>query len=74
VAQIAVHHEAHPDRVTTRKSQLLQNAAAILDGNAIAEDGRERIRERHEKIGELTVERDLLEGALGKFPGLSAPR
>ena len=41
---------------------------------AIAADGKERIRELHEKIGELTVERDFLEGALGKFPGLSGKR
>ena len=58
VAQIAAHHEVHANQVTTWKSQLLQNAAAIFGGNALAEDGRERIRELHEKIGELTVERD----------------
>jgi len=28
----------------------------------------------HEKIGELTVERDFLSNALGKFPGLSGKR
>jgi len=50
----------------------LENAAAIFGGNALAADGRERIRELHEKIGELTVERDFLGRALGKFPGLSA--
>jgi len=27
-----------------------------------------------EKIGQLTMERDFLEGALGKFPGLSGKR
>jgi hypothetical protein len=37
-------------------------------------DPREKIRELHAKIGELTVERDFLEGALGKFPGLSGKR
>ena len=61
VAEIAAHHEVHPNQVTTWKSQLLQNAAAIFGGNATADDGRERIRELHEKIGELTVERDFLE-------------
>ena len=35
---------------------------------------KERIRQLHAKIGELTVERDFLEGALGKFPGLSGKR
>src|SRR5688572_13430764 len=74
LAEIAAHHDVHPNQVTSWKSQLLQNAVAIFGGNAIADDGRERIRELHEKIGELTVERDFLEGALGKFPGLSGKR
>jgi transposase len=74
VAEIAAHHEVHPNQVTSWKSQLLANAAAIFGGHALADDGRERIRELHEKIGELTVERDFLEGALGKFPGLSGKR
>jgi transposase-like protein len=74
IAQIAAHHEVHPNQVTTWKAELLENAATIFGGNVLAADGRERIRELHEKIGELTVERDFLEGALGKFPGLSAKR
>jgi transposase-like protein len=74
IAQIAAHHEVHPNQVATWKAELLENAATIFGGNVLAADGRERIRELHEKIGELTVERDFLEGALGKFPGLSAKR
>jgi transposase len=74
VAEIAGHHEVHANQVTSWKTELLQNAASIFGGNAIAADGKERIRELHEKIGELTVERDFLEGALGKFPGPSGKR
>ncbi len=74
VAEIAAHHEVHPDQVTTWKSQLLENAAAIFGGNAIAAHGKEQIRELREKVGELTMERDFLQGALGKFPGLSGKR
>jgi hypothetical protein len=37
-------------------------------------DEKERIHELHAKFGELTVERKFLEGALGKFPGLSGKR
>lgn len=74
IAEIAAHHEVHPNQVTNWKSRLLANAAAIFGGNAVADDGRERIRELHEKIGEHTVERDFLERALRKFPGLSGKR
>jgi transposase len=59
VAEIAAHHEVHPTQVTAWKTQLLENATAIFGGEAVAADERERIRELHAKIGELTVERDL---------------
>ena len=74
IAEIAAHHEVHPNQVTSWKNELLQNAAAVFGGEALAEDGRERIRELHEKIGQLTVEKDFLSDALGKFPGLSGKR
>ena len=74
VAEIAAHHEVHPKEVTAWKTQVLENLAAIFGGNLVAEDGKERIRELHEKIGELTVERYFLSGALGKFPGPSGKR
>lgn len=74
VAEIAAHHEVHATQITAWKTQLLENATAIFGGEAVAADGKERIRELHEKIGELTVERDFLHDALGKFPGSSGKR
>ncbi len=75
LAQLAAHHDVHPNQITSWKSQLLENAAAIFGAGAV--DGavdRERIKELHEKIGQLTVERDFFETALGRFPGPSARR
>ena len=74
VAQIAAHHEVHPNQVTSWKTELLEKAASIFGGEALVADSRERIRELHAKIGELTVERDFFDSALGKFPGLSGKR
>lgn len=74
IAQIAAHHEVHPNQVTTWKSQALEGLVGIFGGTRIADDGREQIRELREKVGELTMERDFLSGALGKLPGLSGKR
>src|SRR5690348_4075644 len=71
VAQIAAHHEVHATQVTAWKTE---NAAAIFGGDVLVVDGKERIRELQAKIGELTMENSFLEGALGKFPGLSGKR
>src|SRR5471032_2839469 len=46
VAEIAAHHEVHPTQITAWRSQLLENATAIFGGEAVAADGKERIRVR----------------------------
>ena len=74
IAEIAAHHEVHATQVTSWKNEVLENLVGIFGGESCGRDEKERIRELHAKIGELTVERDFLEGALGKFPGLSGKR
>ena len=75
LAQLAAHHDVHPNQITSWKSQLLENAAGIFGPGTVAGSAdRERIKELHEKIGQLTVERDFFETALGRFPGPSARR
>lgn len=74
VAEIAAHHEVHPNQVTAWKTEALQNLAAIFGGNVVADEAKEQIRELREKVGELTMERDFLHDALGKFPGPSGKR
>jgi len=74
VAEIAAHHEVHPNQVTAWKTEALQKLAGVFGGGVIADDAKEQIRELREKVGELTMERDFLRDALGKFPGLSGKR
>jgi len=64
----------HPNQVTAWKNQALENLEMIFGGESASNEDREKLRELHAKIGELTVERDFLSGALGKYPGLSGKR
>jgi transposase len=72
-AELAAQYEVHPTQITSWKNELLQRATEMFGGAAAAESAadREKVHELHAKIGELTVERDFLAHALGRFPGPS---
>lgn len=75
LAELAAHHDVHANQITSWKKELLDRAPELFGSGA--PDGaadRERIRELHEKIGQLTVERDFFSDALGRFPGTSGRR
>jgi transposase len=75
LAELAQQHQVHATQIGAWKQQLLERAAELFaNGHSFAEDSQERIQELHAKIGELTMERDFLSIALGRFPGPSAKR
>ena len=68
LAELAEHYDVHPNQITTWRSQLLEGAAGVLGGAAKPDAGPAPIdvKTLHAKIGELTLERDFLSGALRK--------
>lgn len=75
LAQLASRHGLHATQIAAWRKQLLEHAGEVFDnGNPAAEDAELRIRDLQAKVGELTMERDFLSGALGKFGSPSAKR
>jgi len=76
LSELAAQHDVHANQITTWKTELLARAAEIFGSSSSSAppESQEKIRELHEKIGELTVERDFLERVLGRFPGPSGKR
>ena len=74
VAEIAHKHDVHPNQVTEWRRQLMERAADAFGGSVAAVTPPVDLKELHAKIGQLTLENDFLEGALGKAGLLSAKR
>lgn len=75
LAELAAQHDVHANQIAAWKRELLEGAGKVFGtegGENAAEQ--EKIRELHEKIGQLTMERDFLSNALGRFPGPSGRR
>ena len=76
LAQLAEQFDVHPNQITSWKAQLEEGAAEVFGpggGNGAGQPAVD-VKSLHAKIGELTLENDFLEGALGKAGLLSAKR
>jgi transposase len=72
---LAQEFDVHPNQIKQWRDQLLQGATGVFGEAAKTEpEPNIDVKTLHAKIGELTLENDFLEGALGKAGLLSAKR
>ena len=74
LAQLAEHFDVHPNQITAWKALLQEGAANVFGAGSGPTLPAIDVKSLHAKIGELTLENDFLEGALGKAGLLSAKR
>lgn len=73
LAELAKRFDVHPGQVTAWKDQLLRAAAEVFAEGRRTEPPVD-VKSLHAKIGQLALENDFLEHALGKAGLLSAKR
>ena len=67
VAQIAREYAVHPVQVSQWKTVIRERLPELFEsGGQAGEDSQKLVADLHQKIGELTVERDFLSRRSGK--------
>ena len=76
LSELAEQFDVHANQITQWKSQLLEGAVDVFGGEAKADPAAVAVdlKTLHAKIGALTLENDVLEGALTKAGLLSVKR
>ena len=75
LTELASRHGVHANQIALWRKQMLEHAGEVFDHGSPAHDDAERqIRDLRAKVGELTMERDFLADALGRFGLPSAKR
>ncbi len=68
LAELAGRHKVHPNLITKWKRQASAGMVDVFSGKKGVRDGshESEVKELHAKIGELTIEKDLLSKAFGR--------
>ena len=77
LAELAEQFELHPNQIIQFRQHALENMAELFEKDKAPKPSGisgDDLKDLHAKIGQLTLERDFLEGALSKAGLLSAKR